>query len=137
MHRGFIIVSALVLSTILRPFSFAQTVNLSSEKRELLEAAVSHFMAKNSLPGASIAVVENGEYEWSKGFGKADLENLVPATSQTLYRLASISKAITATAAMVLYERSKLDLDAPIQKYCPAFPRKEAPSLFYSQSSLH
>ena len=56
----------------------------------------------------------------------ADLENLVPATSTTLYRLASISKPITA-AAMVLYERGKLDLDAPVQKYCPAFPKKEAP----------
>jgi hypothetical protein len=66
-------------------------------------------MAKNNLRGISIAVVENGEYEWSKGFGMADLENLVPATSQTLYRLASISKPITATAAMVLWERGKLD----------------------------
>jgi CubicO group peptidase (beta-lactamase class C family) len=57
----------------------------------------------------------------------ADLENLVPATSQTLYRLASISKPITAAAAMLLYEHGKLDLDAPVQKYCPAFPGKEAP----------
>ena len=84
-------------------------------------------MAANSLPGISVAVVEDGNYEWSSGFGMADLENFVPATSTTLYRLASISKPITATAAMVLYERGKLDLDAPVQKYCPAFPKKEAP----------
>lgn len=74
-----------------------------------------------------MAVVENGEYEWSAGFGMADLENFVPATSRTLYRLASISKSITATAAMQLWQRSKLDLDAPVQKYCPAFPQKESP----------
>ena len=42
-----------------------------------------------------------------------DLENSIPATSTTLYRLASISKPLTATAAMVLYERGELDLDAP------------------------
>jgi len=84
-------------------------------------------MAKNNLPGVSIAVVEDGAYEWSKGFGMADLENSVPATPHTLYRLASISKPITAAAAMLLYQRGKLDLDAPVEKYCPAFPMKEAP----------
>lgn len=57
----------------------------------------------------------------------ADLENNVPATSETLYRLASISKPLTATAAMQLWERGKLDLDAPVQKYCPSFPQKDTP----------
>jgi CubicO group peptidase (beta-lactamase class C family) len=57
----------------------------------------------------------------------ADLENSVPATSETLYRLASVSKPLTATAAMQLWEHGKLDLDAPVQKYCPAFPQKEGP----------
>jgi len=91
MRRGFTIAFALVLAwTNLPPFSFAQTLKLSSEKRVQLEAAGSRFMAKNNLPGISIAVVENGEYEWSKGFGMADLENLAAATSQTLYRLASV-----------------------------------------------
>jgi serine beta-lactamase-like protein LACTB len=128
MRRSIVIAFGLFLwSTILPLFSFAQTDKLSPEKRTQLEVATTRFMAKNNLPGISIAVVENGEYAWSKGFGMADVENLAPATSQTLYRLASISKPITASAAMVLYERSKLDLDAPIQKYCPAFPKKEAP----------
>src|SRR5580693_5379742 len=54
----------------------------------------------------------------------ADLENFVPATPPTLYRLASISKSLTATIAMRLWERGNLDLDASVQKYCPAFPRK-------------
>jgi len=128
MRRSIIIALGLFLwSTILPAFSFAQTDKLSPKKRTQLDAATARFRAKNNLPGISIAVAENGEYEWSKGFGMADLENLVPATSQTLYRLASISKPITATAAMVLYERGKLDLDVPVQKYCPAFPEKDWP----------
>jgi CubicO group peptidase (beta-lactamase class C family) len=57
----------------------------------------------------------------------ADLENSVPVTPQTLFRLASISKPITATAAMQLWEQGKLEIEAPIQKYCPAFPQKEFP----------
>jgi CubicO group peptidase (beta-lactamase class C family) len=57
----------------------------------------------------------------------ADLENAVPVTAHTLFRLASVSKPITAVAAMQLWERGKLDLDAPIQRYCPSFPEKPWP----------
>lgn len=84
-------------------------------------------MATTHAPGVSIAVVEKGELSWAAGFGSADLENNVPPTERTLFRLASISKSLTATAAMELVERGKLDLDAPVQKYCPAFPQKSAP----------
>jgi CubicO group peptidase (beta-lactamase class C family) len=78
-------------------------------------------------PGVSVAVVQDGKFVWSGGFGMADLENSVPATADTLYRLGSISKPITATAALVLSERGQLDLDAPVQRYCPAFPQKPWP----------
>ena len=84
-------------------------------------------MASTHVPGVSVAVVENGEYEWASGFGLADAENNAPAGEHTLYRLGSISKPLTAVGAMELFERGKLDLDAPVQKYCPAFPKKQAP----------
>lgn len=105
----------------------AQKVELAPEQRARFEDAVSKFMAANHAPGISVAVVEHGEMVWSEGFGLADLENSVPATSRTLYRLGSISKPLSATAAMNLWERGKIDLDAPVQKYCPAFPQKEFP----------
>ena len=84
-------------------------------------------MTANSVPGISLAVLQNGQPVWSAGFGMSDLEDSAPATSSTLYRLGSISKPITAVAILQLYERGKLDLDAPIQKYCPAFPQKDSP----------
>ena len=105
----------------------AQTGRLAPEKKTQIEAAIAKFMATNGIPGVSVAVVENREYQWSEGFGMADLENFVPVTSQTLFRLASISKPITATAAMLLWQSGKLDLDAPVQKYCPAYPVKNEP----------
>jgi serine beta-lactamase-like protein LACTB len=105
----------------------AQPGQIAPEKRTLLQAAVSRSMAANSVPGVSVAVVENDAVEWSAGFGTADLENFVPATSHALYRLGSISKSITATAALLLWQQGKLNLDAPVQQYCPAFPQKEAP----------
>jgi serine beta-lactamase-like protein LACTB, mitochondrial len=105
----------------------AQDVSLSTGKRAQFESAISKFMAANSVPGLSAAVVAHGKFVWSEGFGMADLENSVPATTKTLFRLASVSKPITAAGAMELSEQGKLDLDAPIQKYCPAFPQKEQP----------
>jgi len=105
----------------------AQNGKLSSGKLAKIDAAVNKFMASTHVPGVSVAVVENGEYEWGQGFGFADLENNVPTSEHTLFRLASISKSLTATAAMQLWERGRLDLDAPVQKYCPSFPQKAWP----------
>ncbi|HEY6947013.1 MAG TPA: serine hydrolase domain-containing protein [Candidatus Acidoferrum sp.] len=105
----------------------AQQKTLPKEKRLAIEKAVASFMSANSIPGLSAAVVLEGEHFWSEGFGMADLENSSPATSSTLFRLGSISKPISATAVLQLWERGKLDLDTPVQKYCPQFPQKEWP----------
>lgn len=120
MRHTLLIATILLLSA----FSAAQVHQISPDKRTQIEAAVSKFMSSTHVPGLSVAVVENGEYEWAGGFGFADLENNAPASEYTLFRLASISKSLTAVGAMELVERGKLDLDAPIQKYCPAFPQK-------------
>ena len=121
-----IIVTALFCGTFVQSFH-AQQPQLSPAKRTHIEAAVTRFMATTHVPGLSVAVVENGEYEWAAGFGFADVENNAPATEHTLFRLASISKSLTATAAIQLWDRGQLDLDAPVQKYCPAFPQKPSP----------
>ena len=120
------IAAAVVVCAALSAFSPAQEPRLSDTKRTQIEAAVSKFMASTHVPGVSVAVVENGMLEWAGGFGFADLENNVPASEHTLFRLGSISKPLPATGAMELWEQGKLDLDAPVQKYCPAFPQKQA-----------
>ena len=109
------------------PALSAPQKGLSQEKRQAIEKAVASFLSRNSIPGLSAAVVLDGKPNWSEGFGMADLENYSPATSSTLFRLGSISKPISATAVLALWERGGLDLDAPVQKYCPAFPQKEWP----------
>lgn len=119
------VLAAFVCSLLLcASVASSQESKLSPEKRTQIEAAVAKFMATTHVPGVGVAVVENGEYVWGSGFGLADVENHVPASEHTLFRLASISKSLTATGAMELWERGKLDLDASVQKYCPAFPQK-------------
>lgn len=123
MHLAIVVALSLAIPSL----CVAQNSKLAPETRAQVEAAISKFMASTHVPGLSVAIVENGEYEWSQGFGFADLENYVPASEHTLFRLGSISKSLTATAAMELWERGQLDLDAPVQKYCPAFPQKNWP----------
>jgi len=123
---SFFLLAALLLVLSCTPAA-AQENAFSLQKRAQIEKAVSAFMTANSVPGISVAVVQNGQPVWSAGFGMSDLEDFTPATSSTLYRLGSISKPITAVAILQLYERGKLDLDAPVQKYCPAFPQKDSP----------
>ena len=92
-----------------------------------IERAVSAAMSQGHIPGLSTAIVTDRQLRWSNGYGMVDLENFVPAKAATVYRLGSISKPITATAIMQLVEQGKLDLDAPVQKYCSAFPPKRWP----------
>jgi serine beta-lactamase-like protein LACTB len=92
-----------------------------------IDALVAKFMTDQHIPGGSFAIGLGGRVVWTKGYGLADVENGVPATADTAYRTASIGKSMTATAAMKLAEEGRLDLDAPIQKYCPRFPPKEWP----------
>ncbi|MFL6331857.1 MAG: serine hydrolase domain-containing protein [Pyrinomonadaceae bacterium] len=100
---------------------------LPAEKVKQIEALVGAEMAKQKIPGLTVAVVSGRRVRWTSGFGSQDIENNVPARAATVYRLGSISKPITAVAVMQLYERGRIDLDAPVQKYCPAFPEKQWP----------
>jgi len=95
------------------------------QKQEISEVAMAA-LETNHLPGLSVAVSKGGLL-WSAGFGKADLEQDVPVTAQSMFRTASVAKWVTATAAMRLVEDGKLDLDAPIQRYCTQFPEKPWP----------
>lgn len=101
--------------------------DLSGELAAKIDAVVERERVRLKIPGLNIAIARNGRLLYEKGFGMADLEQQVPATPDTRFRTASIAKPITATAVMQLVERGALDLDAPIQKYCPAFPQKPWP----------
>mgnify|MGYP005839728277 CR=1 FL=1 len=97
---------------------------LAPEKVEEIRKLVRAEMAERRIPAISVAVGDDYRLVWSEGFGMADVENSVPATGDTVYRLGSISKPIAAVAVMQLAERGLIDLDASIRRYVPAFPEK-------------
>ncbi|XP_012726881.2 serine beta-lactamase-like protein LACTB, mitochondrial isoform X1 [Fundulus heteroclitus] len=93
--------------------------------RDLLERIKVGKEVEVGAPGLVVGVAVDGVQVWSEGFGYADLENRVPCSPETVMRIASISKPLTAAAAARLCEEGKLDLDAPVQKYVPEFPQKQ------------
>ena len=111
-RRALLLLTVLLLLTPLLAPLPAQEPAPARAQRSHIEDSVAKFMAARHVPGLAVAVVENGEYRWGSGFGFADLEGNVPASERTLFRLASISKTLTAVGALQLWERGKLDLDA-------------------------
>lgn len=107
--------------------SIAQSTIIKKREASVIDSLMKVYMTKNMVPGASIAITKNERIVWEKGYGMADLEKLVPASPATIYRLASVSKPITAVAVMQLVEQGKVALDSPIQKYVPSFPLKKYP----------
>lgn len=86
-----------------------------------LEAFIQREVANKGLPALSIALVDDQKVVWTKGFGYANPEKKTTATAETVYRVGSVSKLFTDIAIMQLVEQGKLDLDAPIGRYLPAF----------------
>lgn len=75
-----------------------------------LEDRMQHF----KVPGVSIAVIENGKIAWARGYGVRDLETKAPVNAETVFQAASISKPVSAMAALKLVEMGKLNLDENI-----------------------
>jgi CubicO group peptidase (beta-lactamase class C family) len=73
-------------------------------------------------PGASVIVIKDGQVIFKKAYGWANIEDKVPATTQTNYDLGSVTKQFTAMAIMILAERKKLNYDDSITKFFPDFP---------------
>jgi CubicO group peptidase (beta-lactamase class C family) len=111
---------ALQLATAPSPGRWLEAVEASRD-------VVVRRMAEVGIPGLSIAVAVQGEVVWEEGFGYADVENRVAVVPATRFRIASISKALTAAGVGVLVEQGRLDLDAPVQRYVPSFPGKRWP----------
>ncbi len=115
-----------ILSLFFSAIAYAQS-SLPAAVVHQIDQVVEQAREKDHIPAVSIAVAERGVVVLKKAYGVADLENNVPATTESLFRTASIAKSMTAVGALQLVEEGKLNLDVPIQKYCPAFPEKPWP----------
>lgn len=86
---------------------------------KLFDTYMKIMMKIGHRPSVAAGIIHNNSLIWSKGYGYYDIENQKLATKDTLYLQASISKTVTATALMQLYEQGKFNLTDDINKYIP------------------
>jgi CubicO group peptidase (beta-lactamase class C family) len=127
MMRVMDLAAALVIQVTV-PTGDGQVVpGLTVADSSALRALVEGEMKRLGAPGVSIAVVRGGVVVYAGGFGQARVEERIEAAAQTLYRTASVAKPITATAVLQLVEAGRIEMDAPVQRYCRAYPEKRWP----------
>jgi D-alanyl-D-alanine carboxypeptidase len=93
-----------------------------SSQLDAVDAYIQGSMSKHHIPGVSVAIVRDGKVIRAKGYGLANAELSVPATEETVYQLASVTKTFTASAVMMLVEDGKLKLDDKITALLPDLP---------------
>lgn len=101
------------------PVSAEGTDNLvqASFDNAALSASIEELITQHQIIGLSLLVIQNQEVVFAKGYGLAQRERQISMTADTKCRVASISKPVTATALMQLYEQGKLDLGADVSDY--------------------
>lgn len=92
---------------------------------QLLDQYLNEYYKAKEIPSISAGLLSNKEIIWLGTKGFSDIENRVSAAPKSVYRIASISKSITAVAIMQLVERGRINLDEDARKYIPYFPAKK------------
>jgi CubicO group peptidase (beta-lactamase class C family) len=102
--------------------AFASEPTDPTELEAFLDGVITAQLNAYHIPGATVAIVNDGKLFFAKGYGYADLdEGKAVVADQTLFRIASVSKLFTWTAVMQLVEQGKLDLNADVNMYLNAF----------------
>lgn len=97
------------------------SAGVDDEATAIIEQAV----AEHGIPAVSAGIAVGGKILWTGAAGFADVERQIPASPDSVFRIASISKVLTAVATMSLVEDRKLDLDAPVQRYLSDYPESK------------
>jgi CubicO group peptidase (beta-lactamase class C family) len=103
------------------PTALPKTVGLSAERLNRIDAVMNESIKQGKMPGMVALVARHGKVAYFKSFGKMDLEGNRDMPKDAMFRIASMTKAITSVAIMTLYEEGKFLLTDPVSKYIPEF----------------
>lgn len=112
----------------------------SSTKADFLDRMLERELADTGGPGMACAMVRSGRVKWAEGVGLADVEAQRPMKAETLINVASVSKTVTATAVMMLWEQNRFDLQEDVGRYLPfpvRNPKFPAISVTFEQLLTH
>jgi CubicO group peptidase (beta-lactamase class C family) len=97
------------------------SIGLSAQNFSALDSIINLQINKHNSPGAVGLVIKEGKVLYDKAFGYSNLEQKIPMTNRSIFRIASQTKAVVSVAFLQLVEKGAIGLDDPIEKYFPAF----------------
>jgi CubicO group peptidase (beta-lactamase class C family) len=103
------------------PLVAPEQVGLSAARLARVSQWMKGWVDSGRLPGMVICVMRKGELAFAEAYGKADVERNKPVRPDTIFRIYSMTKPLTSTAIMMLYEEGRFQLDDPISRFLPAF----------------
>jgi len=103
------------------PIAPPESVGLSSERLLRIDKWMQNEIDQKRKAGMVMIVARHGKVAYHKAFGFKDIEAGTKMTTDTIFRLASMTKPITSAALLTLYEEGKFQLSDPLEKYIPAF----------------
>jgi CubicO group peptidase (beta-lactamase class C family) len=107
------------------PIVKPEEVGMSSQRLERLDKVMDDYVRQGKLPGAVALIARRGKIAHYKAYGMMDIEAKKPIQKDTMFRIASMSKAVTSVAVMILYEEGHFLLTDPISKYIPEFKNSQ------------
>jgi CubicO group peptidase (beta-lactamase class C family) len=103
--------------------SYGEAATLSKKQFSTKVDQIFSFLDESDAPGCAVGVIEEGRFLHKSAYGMANLELDVPLSTDSVFRIASISKQFTAAAVLILAQQNKIDLDADIHTYLSDLPR--------------
>jgi hypothetical protein len=109
------------LATALFPLTTSAQANGHRDQLRELDAYFARAAQEWNVPGLAVGIVHNGQLVFAKGYGVRDVSTKEPVDTQTIFAIASTTKAITAAALGMLVDEGKVRWDDPVTKYLPSF----------------
>ncbi|HEY3380706.1 MAG TPA: serine hydrolase domain-containing protein [Vicinamibacterales bacterium] len=103
------------------PVTSPELVGLSAARLDRLKSVVRDYVDRGTIAGVTVLVLRAGKVAYFEPIGQMDVEKKVAMRKDTIFRMASMSKAVTSVAAVILMEEGRLRLSEPVSKYLPAF----------------
>ena len=115
----------------------ANLVGMSDKKLMLIDQLIQDYVNKGYIPGGVFLIARDNQIVYHKNFGFRSADKKVPYQKDDIFRIASMTKAVTTVAIMQLYEQGKLGLDDPVKNYIPAFNNSKVLDQFNAKDSSY
>src|SRR5439155_11123829 len=121
VYGALVSISAISLARAEGTYEIPAGVHFNPDKLAKVSEFFKNEVATGKIAGATVLIQQHGKPVYREAFGVQDVVSKAPITDKTIFRLFSMSKAITSVAAVQLIEDGKIKLDDPVSKYIPSF----------------